>query len=575
MRSSRPVHVTVRLGPALHDFAGTWVAAVTARALDSDLTALLDRMGLPAQVNVKLTRGATTRPVTIEVGGRRVAYPPVTMLRAWLSVTSSELHPLFLVEAEGEAYPSAWLNAYLAEEPDWNLIAAWLERVVYQAVLEEPSVLVGADQIRDCAADIAADRAEAAGLVLPLLDLGVAVADRATLARELAEGRRIGRSLADTLEAAFSELRTHRLEVRVHPNTLAGLSPRRDEWTVRSVYDEDADSVAGPIFSRMEETFFLEFGFRLPAIVWVPSPELPPRHVAVRIDQWWAPPMPFPPKDFRLVNAPADALDEFGAQPAVHPVFGTPCALIEDRPEWKEELESRAVVTWGTVDFVVLNLYGELARRPHWLLGIEEVEYELARLEDSGFRSVVAATLAYYSLGQLTRIFRALLAEGISLRNLPVVLERLVEFDVVKVPEAGLTVLDERLPIAAAEEAEGNGVADHYRYLRRRLARTISSKQVWYGETLVGYELAPDLDERAKAWATEFPPGPEADSFRDEVWRAIRSASRLPFGQVLITSEAARPGVRAVLAPELPALTVLSRDEVDPGIEISSLGTIG
>jgi hypothetical protein len=558
----------------LDAFHGTGLAGVTARALDSDLTALLDRIGLPGDVKVELTRAATTRPVRMEIGGRTLAYPPTTMLGAWLSVTPPELHPQFLVEADGESYPSAWLRAYLDDQPDWRLIAAWLERVVYQAVLEQPSLLAGADQIGDCAADIGAARSEAAGLVLPLLDLGVSAADRATLARELADGRQIGRSLDDTLEAAFTELRTHRLDVRVHPDTLAVLSPGRDASRVRSVYDDDANAIAPPIFRNMEETFFLEYGFRLPDIVWIPSPELPAWHVAISIDQWWAPPVPFPPEDSRLVNAPAGALDDYDAKPAVHPIFGTPCALIDDRPEWKAELEARALPTWGPIDFVVLNLYGELSRRPQRLLGIEDVEYELSTLEDFGYGGVVAAALAHYSLGQLTRIFRASLAEGISLRNLPVVLERLVEFDVVRVPEEGLTVLDDRLPIVSGNGHERDLLTDHYRYLRRRLARTLSSQHVWYRDTIVGYELAPDLDNRAKAWVTAPPSSPDADSFRDAVWRAFSSASRLPFGQVLITSEAARAPVRSVLAPELPAVTVLSRDEIDPGIQISSLGTI-
>jgi FHIPEP family len=576
VRSARPVHVVVRLGRVLHGFERTPLAAVTARALDSDLTALLGRIGLANDVSVKVMRGSGTRPVSVEIGHQTLAYPPVTMLRAWLSVAPPELHTRYLVEAEGEAYPSAWLEAYLKDEPNWSLVAAWLERLVYQAVLERPSLLLGAGQLADCTAEIGADRQRASGLVLPLVDLGVSVADRATLARELAEGRSIGRPLEDTVESAFSELRTHRLEVCVHPATLGQLSPRRDKWKVASVYEEDDDSVVGAIFRSMEETFFLKFGFRLPDIVWVPSPELQQHHVALKIDQWWAPAVPFPPDGFRLVNAPAGALDNYGGEPAVHPIYGTPCALIEDRHEWKDELESRGLATWGPIDFVVLNLYGELDRRPQRLLGIEEVEYELARLENFGFGAVVAAALAHYSLGELTRIFRASLAEGISLRNLPVLLERLVEFDVVEVPEEGLVVLDDRLPIAPADDGYArNHVAEHYRYLRRRLARLLSSTQVSYGDTLVAYELAPELDERARAWEAEPPSASEAVAFRDDVWRAVRSSSRLPFGQVLITSDAARAGVRSVLAPELPALTVLSGDEVAPGIQISSLGTIG
>jgi FHIPEP family len=571
------VHVVVRLGPVLHGLE-SGLAAVAARALDSDLTALLDRIGLPSDVEVKVVRGATTRCVNVEIGKRAVAFPPVTMLRGWLSVAPPELHSRYLVEEQGEAYPSAWLDAYVADEPDWDLIAAWLERLVYQAVLERPSLLVGSEQIRDCAAEIGADARQAGALVLPLLDLGVSVANRATLAREFADGSRIGRSLDDTFEAAFSELRAHRLEVHVHPETLSELSPGRDGASVRSVYDEGVGAVAGTLFRNMEETFFLEYGFRLPDPVWVSSPELPRRHVAIKIDQWWAPPLPFPADGCRLVNASAEALDAYGAVPAVHPIYGTPCALIEDRPEWKEELESRGVATWGRIDFLVLNLYGELARRPHRLLGIEEVEYELAKLEDFGFGGVVAATLARYSLGELTRIFRASLAEGISLRNLPVILEQLVEFDVVQVPEEGLTVLDDRLPISttsAGRGADGDGLAAHYRYLRRRLARRLSASYVWYGNTLVAYELSPDLDARARTWESDPPLEPEAVAFRDDVWRAVRSASRLPFGQVLLTSDSARAGVRSVLAPELPGLTVLSHEEVAPGVEITSLGSIG
>jgi FHIPEP family len=574
--ATSPVRVSVQLRPSLYEFAGTPLAAMTARALDSDLTALAERIGVSGEVKVDVSPGSTTRPVCVEIGERTLPYPPVTMLRAWLSVTPSEMHPQYLVEEEGEGYPCAWLDAYVSDKSaDWRFVAAWLERVVYQAVLERPSLLIGPDEIRDCAAEISSDEVEAAGLVLPLLDLGVSVADRAVLARELEDGREVGRSLDDTLEAAFSELRTHRLEVHVHPATLAELAPGRDGSKVSSVYEEEPGSTAAGIFQNMEETFFLEFGFRLPDIVWVPSPELLQRSVAIRIGEWWAPPVPFPSVGWRLVNAHPEALTDLAAQPAVHPIYGTPCALIEDRAESKDRLEAASVVTWGPVDFVVLNLYGELIRHPERLLGIEEVEYELARLEDFDFDRVVAASLAHFSLGEMTRIFRAGLAEGVSLRDLPAILERLVEFDVVRVPQEGLTVLDDRLPVSTPNGADSAGLGAHYRYLRRRLARNLSAQHVWYGNTLVAYELASDLDRRAASWGTEPPSGPEAIAFRDDVWRTIRSASRLRFGQVLITSDSARAGVRSVLAPELPALTVLSRDEVAPEIEVSLLGTIG
>jgi hypothetical protein len=574
--------VVVQLGPTAASLVDVPQATLIERALDSDLTLLLERLGIGGEVRVRIRRTGTRRPARVLVRRHLQPFPPTEMLRAWLAAAPAELHELLLEESDdrrGRAFPDAWIAQYASRSGrDRAVVAAWLERLVYQTILENPASLVGRRQLDAYARQLPGCSAREVREIVPrLLDLGVSVADRSALARELSEARRVGRSAADTVEAAFTELRSHRVELHVSPTTLdelVGSGPTRPQ----SVYTRGS-ATTFPLFRKMEATFYSAFGFRLPDIVWVPSASIPERSVAIGIDQWLSLPIPMPEAGLRLVNASPSDLVGLKARAAVHPFQGSPCALVPDDVKTKNVLEGNGYITWGPVDFVILNLYGELERRPQRLLGIEELEFELARLSDTGAATTVSAALAHYTLGDLTRIGRMLLSEslsseGLSLRDLTGLLARLVEFDFMPIPVEGVELLDERLPVPEGMPTPESGQDAHYAFLRRRLAATLSRTHTWYGKTIVGYGLHPQLDAEAAQWTSKPPTDARAEALRDAVWREVLSVSRMPLGQVVFTSDRVRPAVRAVLAPELPELPVLASGELLSDVEVEEIATI-
>jgi hypothetical protein len=56
--------------------------------------------------------------------------------------------------------------------------------------------------------------------------------------------------------------------------------------------------------------------------------------------------------------------------------------VVDD--DYKATLEERGFTTWGPIDLVIVILISELARRADKLLGMEDIEYQLAQLPREG-----------------------------------------------------------------------------------------------------------------------------------------------------------------------------------------------
>lgn len=579
MRARRhAIHVSLELGQGLADLAA--YEELLADSIAADLGALCVRLGIPGWVHVRIQKTESLRPLRISINGRLASFPPRLLARAWLATAPRELHRAVLRGAEGGQLPFSWIDKSTVRDAGLPVVAAWLDQAVVQVALERPSLLLGARQLELCSPSFHDSCRPALPVVLPaLLDLGVSIEDRPFLSEILLQGSERGRSPEDSVEAAFAELRSHEVRILVAPETLleGRLAGMRLEPEPISVYD-DKIPAAQQLFAKMEKEFLRQFGVRLPDIVWVPSPELALGTVAVEIGLWRGLPIPLPPAGRRLVDAPPGdtRLADCNPEPAVQPIYGTPQALVLDRYKRRLEEERRPpLITYGVVDFVILNLYGELAARPLRLLGIEDVEFEIATLEKAGYADVAAAALARYTLGELTRVFRAMLAEGLSLRDLHGLLERLVAFAVVPRSTDGLYVLDERLPVSPDASPEAlRDWSTYYAYLRRRLPRAISYTHAWAEDGIGAYELDPALEKRI-ASRDDTLSDREAELVRDELWRHVVEHAPVPVGQVVVTSDSARPAVRALLADELPDLPVLARSELALDAQRTVLATIG
>jgi type III secretion protein V len=258
----------------------------------------------------------------------------------------------------------------------------------------------------------------------------------------------------------------------------------------------------------------------------------------------------------------------------------------------KFRVEDAGYTTRGPTDWVVLNVFAELAAHADQLFGLEDLEYQLARLRyqlvrlDNGDGVVVEGTypalvdtvLARYTLGDLTRVLRAMISEGLSIHNLPSILERLLEYDTVS-SDPTAVVLDDRLPLVPGTH---DGWQATYASLRRGLRSYISHRFSRAENTVVAYLLEPELEarlasgiQRTHGIPTHPLPDEEAEAFRDAVWHELSLAGNSQAGRpVILTTEGVRASVRRLLEPELPDLPVLSYAELRPDVNVQPLARI-
>ena len=575
------VAVRLELCPELEQIRSSAEEDGLRRRLTAQLEALLDELGVPGKAAVELATVQTSRPVRVAVNGRVRPYPPELLLRTWLAVAPAGRRNVYELSPPPMRPPlnAGWILAACADRSaqsssgtDWKLLATYLERFAMQVVLERPSCLL--DGTIPAFEDLPVSGEDLSRSLRWLLDLGVAIGNHGRLEALISEGAELRRPLDDTMEAAFTELRSHRIAIHVHPATLAELLPHpiSDEAFSVHTLQGEGDRQLQDLFSRMEATFYSTFGFILPDLVWVPNRAFAERTVGVKIGKWSGLPIPMLPRGRRLVDAPPEELDGFDATAAMHPLTGARCSLVRD--DAKEALEQAGRTTLGPLDFVLLNVLGEVSQRPRRLYGLEELEFQLTTLSTGDEISpLVDATLARYSLGDITRVRRALIAERLGLRGLPLLLEALLAYSTVPIDDAGVVVLDDRLPVGSNGRPAPDGWPSYYAFVRTQLKPYIRHKYVSAGNSIVSYRLGATLENRLR----RLPEDPFSDSelelLRDQVWK-LQTQGGSSSAAVVVASTTTRPRIRSLLEPELPQLPVVAYAELGPDVRVEDAGTI-
>jgi type III secretory pathway component EscV len=418
----------------------------------------------------------------------------------------------------------------------------------------------------------------------------VSVRERDVVADVVRAGEVMNRPREDTVEAAFAQVRSHAAELRVHPHTLGQLLGGPIPAEAFSVHAATLDDGVRALFREFEQMFFTHFGFQLPELTWVPTPSIPEGMLSVKLDEWIGLPIPLIPRGQRIVDAEPEGLPVPPLATAVHPVTGAARGIVDQSS--KRALEDAGYVTRGPIDWLIVSLFADAAARAGRLLGLEDVEYQLARLGyqlvrlekgdhivEGTYPALVDTVLARYTLGDLTRILRAMISEGLSIHNLPSILERLLEYETVSAdPAVPTVVLDDRLPVVPGTH---DGWQAEYAALRRGLRSYISNRFSWTEKTVVAYVLDPELEarlatgiQRTRGIPTHPLPEDEAEAFRDAIWQELSQAGNVPAGRVVLTTEGVRTSVRRLLEPELPDLPVLAYAELRPDVTVQALAQI-
>ncbi|MBE7498711.1 MAG: flagellar biosynthesis protein FlhA [Verrucomicrobiales bacterium] len=112
--------------------------------------------------------------------------------------------------------------------------------------------------------------------------------------------------------------------------------------------------------------------------------------------------------------------------PTVEPVFGLPATWITDAERKTAELSGHTLVDAASV--LVTHLSELLKRHCHALLSRQDVQNLLDHLRQTHPAVVNELVPAQLSVGQIQRVLQNLLAEGVSIRNLAGILEKISDF---------------------------------------------------------------------------------------------------------------------------------------------------
>jgi len=259
--------------------------------------------------------------------------------------------------------------------------------------------------------------------------------------------------------------------------------------------------------------------------------------------------------DRLLVIAPDGAETGLPGEPTREPVFGLPALWIDRELRDEAGLRGLTVVDCGTI--ITTHLTELVKDNVSDLLSYTETQKLLSEVHKDSEKLVADIVPSRISVSGVQRVLQNLLAEGVSIRDVPTILEGIAE--------------------AAPVTTSLTQITEH---VRGRLARQISSAQsrdgaipivtlsgAWdqaFAESVVGQG-----DERQLAMAPS-----QLHAFLGSVrdtYDRLAQQGEIP---CLLTNPSIRPFVRSIIERVRPTTVVLSQNEIHARARIRSLGSI-
>ncbi len=238
------------------------------------------------------------------------------------------------------------------------------------------------------------------------------------------------------------------------------------------------------------------------------------------------------------------------------PAFGVTALWIPAVLQNQALASGYAVVDQTSV--LATHLAELVKQHAHELLTRQEVKRLLDRLSESHPKLVEELVPKVLSLGEVQKVLQQLLREQVSIRDLPAILETLLD-----------TVPATRNPVVLVESVRQG--------LGRALVRPLLSEGGGLRVVTLDHALEEEL---GRAFGGPLPPAGTAGLQPPFARRILDGMRRLAGDQVavaspvLLCSTPARYHLKRLLEPFLPKLVVLSPLEVPPVVEVQSVGVL-
>ncbi len=298
-----------------------------------------------------------------------------------------------------------------------------------------------------------------------------------------------------------------------------------------------------------------EVGFVMPAVRIQDNLQLPPNTYIIRIKEIEAGRGDIRPTMLLVMDPRGDAMSLPG-ETTVEPTFGLPAIWIE--PGYREEALFKGYTVVDPSTVVTTHLTELIKDNMPELLSFTETQKLLDETDKDHQKLIADVVPNQITVGGLQRVLQNLLAERVSIRDLPTILEGVSE--------------------AASQTRSITQITEH---VRSRLARQICDTNTnemgfiplvtlspeWeqaFAESLVG-----DGDDRQLTMAPS-----RLQQFITSVRQTFERHAMMGESPVLLTSPLIRPFVRSIVERFRPTTVVMSQNEIHPKARIKTLGQI-
>ncbi|QXE27133.1 type III secretion system export apparatus subunit SctV [Chlamydia buteonis] len=319
---------------------------------------------------------------------------------------------------------------------------------------------------------------------------------------------------------------------------------------------KSGQSFVDDMIPKMRQALYQDIGIRYPGIhVRTDSPSLEGYDYMILLNE-----VPYVrgkiPANHVLTNEVEENLKRYNLPFLTYKnAAGLPSAWVSD--DAKAILEKAAIKYWTPLEVIILHLSYFFHRSSQEFLGIQEVRSMIEFMERS-FPDLVKEVTRLIPLQKLTEIFKRLVQEQISIKDLRTILESLSEW---AQTEKDTVLLTE--------------------YVRSSLKLYISFKFSQGQSAISVYLLDPEIEEMIRGAIKQTSAGSYLALDPDSVNLILKSMRNTitptpPGGQppVLLTAIDVRRYVRKLIETEFPDIAVISYQEILPEIRIQPLGRI-
>jgi len=257
-----------------------------------------------------------------------------------------------------------------------------------------------------------------------------------------------------------------------------------------------------------------------------------------------------------IQQSTTDTSQELVGFPTTDPAFGNPAV-------WVAGAEAQRAAQLGYLiqdptNVLTAHLEHTVRSFAHEILSREEVQMMLNRLKEKAPVTVKDLVPDILTLSEVQRILQGLIREGVSIRDLATILERLADF--------GKMTKDTNMLVELARQV-----------LSRQICASLANEE----GVIEVITLDPGVENTIQSSLTDTPLGKQA-AVNPQIMQLIlarmaavhQEATSKGSNPCLLTNPVIRPHVKNLIERNFPLMSVISYSEINPKFKVQSVGQV-